>query len=280
MKTGRAPRAGRGLVWLAVLALALGVAACEEDDKEVEETAPPATMTGEGTIESPFVLQYGQSYTGIAMPQAGSVFFLAEGTPAGFSAIQTVSASDVDLAVFGFKTLFGSEGSGGSFTPGVGSESFLALGDGINTDLFFMVDGTHVRTNGATFDVTTLSSVAPAPVLLNMGPFLSTTYYVDEFGLVFAPEASLSVTMENTASQFMYLQAWASSNPPVWINTISNSGYGSGYCTVNFTAFPPFTGNTSSCQVHPIPNFDGLKYFTMFNANGTPGDLLIGLTSP
>ena len=243
------------------LGIAFGWAGCEEDKKV--HPLPP----GEGTLESPYLIQTAQSYTEIPMGAGGIVFIIAEGLGADWYGVTTDSRADIDLALAGFESFMGSPGRPvESATPGDGAEHVELLGDGESTDLFFTVDGTNVRSKNQTFDVTveknsppsaTTRTLAPCPVtppspacgdtLSGEGPG------VLELPFAIAPKAKLSVTLTNTFGNWVFFRAMAENeNGGGFVGFPANDFvYGDGFCHVNSG---PVTGSTETCKINPIPD--------------------------
>jgi hypothetical protein len=264
--------------WGLAAALLAGMAGCEEDKQEVT-TLP----FGRGTIESPYIVQHGNTYTQIPIAAGGAAFFIAEKIPAGWSSIRTYSAVDVDLTVFGFQSLFIAGNGQGSRSPGSGDEAFLALSDGVYSDLFFMVDGTYVRSGGARFDLTVMPAPAPATLTFTMnkcsfapssscdnGSYGGTSDV--ELPFAMAPSAPLTVTITNTGGSWVYYRTrldWDSSGyiPFKSNDSIYDGTAAGGYCHANHLVI----GSTGVCQINPVSGWSAPRIVRLVNNTNTDG---------
>ena len=288
--------------WLAGILLAVLIAAlagCDEDDTETKSPPAPAPEStlppGAGSLEAPYILQYGATYTGIPVPPGGSVFLLTEDIPAGWSGVATDSSVDINLVVSGFETFFGEDsGDFGSFTPDSGSEQITVLGDGTYTDMFAVVDSTMVRTDGETFDISVTEGAAPAGIAVSLSACTSIPgppdsmcrsmgfgYFDVDVPFPMAPTASLSVGITETTAKWVFFSTrnwWDSTDyAPFSSNEPTLLGYGDGFCHVNAGA----TVTTGTCTVNPVVNYDQPRIVRVVNNTGSsPVDVTLSFSSP
>jgi hypothetical protein len=252
-------------------AVALGLGGCGEDAK-IHDLPP-----GAGTLESPYIIQAGKSYTKIPVDQGGVVFIIAEGIGPDWYGLTTASSADIDLAIAGFDTFMDRSGQTvESATPDDGAEHLEVLGDGNSTDLFFTIDGTNVRSKNQTFDVAVEVNSAPGAVTLLLDPCTAappSSSCGDAMGgdspgdmdlpFAMAPKAKLSVTLTNTFGDWVFLRARAMSEGGSggsgggWVSFPANDFvYGDGFCHINSGPLgsPPVTGSTETCKINPIPD--------------------------
>jgi hypothetical protein len=243
------------------LGIAVALAGCEEDKKV--HSLPP----GEGTLETPYVIQTEKSYTEIPVDPGGTVFILAEGLGADWYGAATESDADIDLAIAGFESfMVRTTRPVESATPGDGAEHVEVLGDGNSTDLFFTIDGTNVHSKNQAFDVVVEKNSAPGAVTLKLDPCTVIAPSAScgdtmnsgspgDFDLPFAmaPKAKLSVTLTNTFGDWVFLRAKADDEGGgADVNFPANDFvYGDGFCHVNSG---PATGGTETCKINPIPD--------------------------
>jgi hypothetical protein len=332
MNSGGAPRgqeeamkkewvrwAGRGIAWLGMLAL-LGVLASCDENQDVETLPPPAPRSpqsgpgvpapqpalppGQGTIDSPYLLQWGKSFASIPIPRRGAAFFVVESVPAGWSTVKTTSQADVDLLVFGFRSILASESEFGSRIVGSGNEQVTALGDGINSSLYFVVDGARVNNDGARFDVSVSSAPAPVAVSFTMGPCtltipsppptsscgdksnLGSSVFEAQLPFPIAGSAPLSISITNATGAWVFYRAKefrdSSSFLPFTSNTPVYDGPGNtGWCHANNSSGAPLVGSTGTCKVNPVSGWDPPQVVQVVNnspASGFP--VTIAFSSP
>src|SRR3972149_2351915 len=110
----------RGMFFALALLLVAALAGCNDDENI--GTIPP----GQGTIDSPYIVQAGVAYKDIPMAKGGTLFFIGQDVPKGWQSVNTTSNEDINLMVSGFENFFGDE-SGGSFTQGSGTEAYTVL---------------------------------------------------------------------------------------------------------------------------------------------------------
>jgi hypothetical protein len=311
--------AGRGIALLGMLAL-LGVLASCEENKDVETLPPPAPRPpesgpgvpapqpalppGQGTIDSPYLLQWGKSFASIPLPRRGAAFFVVEGVPAGWSAVKTTSQVDVDLSVFGFRSILVSESEFGSTIAGSGNEQVTALGDGINSSLYFVVDGARVNSDGARFDVSVSSAPVPVAVSFTMGPCTLTTpsppptpscgdksnsgssIFEAQLPFPIAGSAPLSISITNTTGAWVFFRAKeffnSSSSIPFSSNTpVYDTPGNTGWCHANNSSGTPLIGSTGTCKVNPVSGREPPQVMQVVNnssASGVP--VTIAFSSP
>ena len=261
---------------------ALGMTGCGEDTKV--HPLPPGT----GTLESPYLIQADLSYTEIPVHAGGTVFMIAEGVGADWYGLTTKSSADINLAIAGFESFMGAPDRPiESATPGKGSENLEILGDGDSTDLFFTIDGTHIRAKNQTFNVKIEKNSAPGAVTLTIPPCLApgpacadpmsgAAPVVMDLPFALAPKAKLSVTLTNTFGAWVFLRAMAAPNEGGgYVNFPANDFvYGDGFCHVNSGAA---TGSSETCKINPIPDNPAPASLRLAN-NMAAADALVTLT--
>ena len=259
-------RPSRNLItglWCIAL-LAGPMAGCEEDQQEVV-----SGPSGEGTLDSPYLIRSGLTYHGIPMEKGGTLFFISLDPPAGWNTLNTVSAVDINLIVSGFEHFFGDD-AGGSFTPGSGNETFGVLGNG-ESELYFQVEGARVLSNGAAFDISLLPAGVPVDVLVqNLAscPFAppneSCEQNATDVTLPFAvaPDAPLRISItEDIFARHVFFTASNCSNcgPGDRIPFASNDIFvpfaNPGFCHANSNFYTGVIGTSGTCTVNPVPGF-------------------------
>jgi hypothetical protein len=276
---------------IALSALFLGASGCEEDP--AVHPLPP----GRGTLEQPYIIQAGYLYTEIPVAPGGTVFVIAEGVGPDFYVLKAQSEDeDIELDAYGFESFSGEPIELESTGSTNGIEMMSVLGDGEQTRLFFALDGSRVRRDDTTFDVSAGTAPAPGGVTreLDACPYpapLPPTQCGDEGGphnaeidlpFVMASRAELSVRLATGSGEWLYLRARTEDEGAPYLPFPSNDpvfdASGEGFCHVNLGV--KISPQTCS-GVNPVSGWPPVRSVRVTNNSQVPGvNVTVSFSSP